>query len=327
MSDRPEGKISEIAKDAKKIAISGHVHPDGDCAGSVLGLYNYLKETGSAEISVFLEIPGENLMELPGADVITEDVPDGAHFDIFFMLDCGDAGRLGKRDKLLKMADHTVCIDHHVSSTGICDENYIFPDASSASEVLFEMLDPDKISKEAAECIYTGIIHDTGVFHHNCTSRRTMDIAGFLMEKGIDFSRIIDHGFYAKTYKQNQILGRCLMESMLLWNGTVIVSYLTRKELDFYEADGRDLGGIIDQLRLTDGVKVAIFLYEAQNQSFKVSLRSTAPDIDLTVVASYFGGGGHKMAAGCTISGNAHDVINSITKQLEIILRSKGYIK
>ena len=224
MPDKPERKILDIIDGVKTIAISGHVHPDGDCAGSTLGLYNYLKENTDAEVTVFLEEPGEHLKSLPGASSIVNELPYNAHFDLFFMMDCGEAGRLGKMDKLLKMADKTVCIDHHISSQGICNENYIFHELSSASEVLFEMLDPKKVSKETAECIYTGILHDTGVFHHNCTSKRTMEIAGFLMSRGIDFSKIIDEGFYAKTYKQNQILGRCLMESMLLWNGTVIVS-------------------------------------------------------------------------------------------------------
>ena len=79
-------------------------------------------------------------------------------------------------------------------------------DASSASEVLFEQLNPDSIDKNAAECLYTGLIHDTGVFKYSCTSARTMEIAGFLMEKGVDFGSIIDNSFYKKTYVQNRIM-------------------------------------------------------------------------------------------------------------------------
>ena len=89
--------------------------------------------------------------------------------------------------------------------------------ASSTCELLYEQMEEERISQETAECLYTGILHDTGVFHHSCTSPRTMEIAGRLMAKGIDFPRMIDEGFYQRTYIQNQILGRCLMESMLLW--------------------------------------------------------------------------------------------------------------
>ena len=106
-------------------------------------------------------------------------------------------------------------------------------DASSASEVLFEQLNPDSIDKNAAECLYTGLIHDTGVFKYSCTSARTMEIAGFLMEKGVDFGSIIDNSFYKKTYVQNQIMGRALLESITFLDGKAIFSALRQSDLDF----------------------------------------------------------------------------------------------
>ena len=193
-------------------------------------------------------------------------------------------------------------------------------DASSASEVLFEQLNPDSIDKNAAECLYTGLIHDTGVFKYSCTSARTMEIAGFLMEKGVDFGSIIDNSFYKKTYVQNQIMGRALLESITFLDGKAIFSALRQSDLDFYGVTGKDLDGIIDQLRLTDGVEVAIVLYETGPQQYKVSLRSQKI-VDVSQVAAYFGGGGHVRAAGCTMSGSIHDVINNlslhIAKQLD----------
>ena len=95
----------------------------------------------------------------------------------------------------------------------------IEPQASSACEVLYGTMDADKISRNVAECIYSGIIHDTGVFKYSCTSKKTMEIAGEMMEKGIDYSDIIDNTFYKKTYVQNQILGRALLESVLFYDG------------------------------------------------------------------------------------------------------------
>ena len=86
------------------------------------------------------------------------------------------------------------------------------------------------------------------------------------------------------------------------------------------------MSGIVEQLRLTEGVKVAILLHETDVHTFKVSMRSTVSDIDVSKIAVVFGGGGHKMAAGCTLSGTQHDVINNITKQVEFQLKSKGYI-
>ena len=317
--------ILELVKDAETIAIAGHVNPDGDCIGSTLAMYNYLKRTGKT-IDVYLEPIGREFKELPGSDAIKNNAENKV-YDVFFMMDLGDTDRIGVASKLFETAKKTICIDHHITSKGVADENFILPTLSSTCEVLFEMMDVELITKDVATCLYTGIIHDTGVFHHSCTSKRTMEIAGELMAKGIDFGHIIDHNFYSRTYKQNQVLGRCLMESLLLWDGVGIVSYVTQKELDFYMVSNSDLGGIIDQLRLTEGVKVAIFIHEKEPHTYKVSMRSTVPDIDVSKVAAFFGGGGHKMAAGCTIpSGIVHDVINNITKQLQFQLLEKGYI-
>ena len=317
--------ILELVKDAETIAIAGHVNPDGDCIGSTLAMYNYLKHTGKS-IDVYLEPIGREFKELPGSDVI-KNKAENKVYDVFFMMDLGDTERIGVASKLFETAKKTICIDHHITSKGVADENFIFPSLSSTCELVFEMMDVELISKDVAACLYTGIIHDTGVFHHNCTSKRTMEIAGELMAKGIDFGHIIDHNFYSRTFKQNQVLGRCLMESLRLWDGVGIVSYVTQKELDFYMVGNNDLGGTIDQLRLTEGVKVAIFIHEKEPHTYKVSMRATVPDIDVSKVAAFFGGGGHKMAAGCTISsGKVHDVINNITKQLQFQLLEKGYI-
>ena len=317
--------ILDLVKDAETIAIAGHVNPDGDCIGSTLAMYNYLKHTDKT-IDVYLEPIGREFRDLPGADIIKNEAEDKV-YDVFFMMDLGDTDRIGVASKLFETAKKTICIDHHITSKGVADENFILPTLSSTCEVLFEMMDVELITKDVATCLYTGIIHDTGVFHHSCTSKRTMEIAGELMAKGIDFGHIIDHNFYSRTYKQNQVLGRCLMESLILWDGAGIVSYVTQKELDFYMVGNNDLGGIIDQLRLTEGVKVAIFIHEKEPHTYKVSMRATVPDIDVSKVAAFFGGGGHKMAAGCTISsGKVHDVINNITKQLQFQLLEKGYI-
>lgn len=320
--------ILELTGQAGTIGIAGHVRPDGDCAGSCLALCRYLKQnTEAAEVTVYLEAPEGKLMELPGASEICHELPDPLpELDLFFVLDCGDAERLGFAEPLFRAAGRTVCIDHHISNCSFAGENIVEPQVSSTCELLFELMEKPLIDVEVAECLYTGILHDTGVFRHSCTGRRTMEAAGWLMDQGIDFPRLIDEGFYQKTYIQNQILGRCLMESMLLWKGLGIVSYLTHATMDFYGVKSSDCGGIIDQLRLTVGVEVAIFLYETEvAQEFKVSMRSNG-DVDVCKVAMFFGGGGHVKAAGVTMGGTVHDVINNLTGQIEVQLKQLGKV-
>lgn len=308
----------------KKIAILGHVRPDGDCVGSCLALKNYIEETApDAEIKVFLEDFSESFLMLKGADEIEHDFETEEVFDLCISIDASDRERLGDGAAIFDAATQTICIDHHITNAGFADENIIDAQASSASELLFTLLQKEKISKETAACLYMGIVHDTGVFCHSNTTKKTMEAAGFLIDKGIPFSEIIDETFYKKTYVQNQILGRALMESVLFFGGKCIFTRITEKDMKFYGVTAKDLDGIVDQLRITAGVEAAIFLYETAPQIYKVSMRANG-DVNVAKVAQYFGGGGHVKAAGCTMSGSLHDVVNNLAEQLSKQLEAEG---
>lgn len=308
--------LSDILKDVKSVGITGHIRPDGDCTGSVLALYNYILENmPEIDVDLYLEQPGREFYYLKNIDKI-KNTPEDKKYDVFFVLDCSSLDRIEPFISCFNNASKTVCIDHHVSNTGFTDLSKIEPQASSACEVLYGTMDADKISRNVAECIYTGIIHDTGVFKYSCTSKKTMEIAGEMMEKGIDYSDIIDNTFYKKTYVQNQILGRALLESVLFYDGKCIFTTVTMDEMEFYGVTGRELGGIVEQLRLTDGVEVAIFLYQTGEEEYKVSLRSKKK-IDVAAIATQFGGGGHVRAAGYTAKGSVYQIINSIGELIE----------
>ena len=308
--------LSDILKDVKSVGITGHIRPDGDCTGSVLALYNYIVENmPETDVDLYLEQPGSEFYYLKNIDKI-KNTPEDKKYDVFFVLDCSSLDRIEPFISCFNNASKTVCIDHHVSNTGFTDLSKIEPQASSACEVLYGTMDADKISRNVAECIYTGIIHDTGVFKYSCTSKKTMEIAGEMMEKGIDYSDIIDNTFYKKTYVQNQILGRALLESVLFYAGKCIFTTVTIDEMEFYGVTGRELGGIVEQLRLTDGVEVAIFLYQTGEEEYKVSLRSKKK-IDVAAIATQSGGGGHVRAAGYPAKGSVYQIINSIGELIE----------
>ena len=312
--------LEQMLEQTGSVVILGHVRPDGDCLGSTLGLYHYIQTNYPAiRAAVYLEESSPKFGYLAGYDAILHET-DEERYELCICLDCGDEERLGSFGVFLANASKSLCLDHHITNTRFCEVNLVSENASSTCEVLFEQLDEEKIDKAAAECLYTGLIHDTGVFKYSCTSARTMEIAGKLMAKGIDFGSIIDNSFYKKTYVQNQILGRALLESITFLDGKCIVSALRQSEMEFYGVNGKDMDGIIDQLRLTEGVEVAIFMYQTGPQEFKVSLRSQNA-VDVSRIASYFGGGGHVRAAGCTMSGRIHDVVNNlslhIAKQLD----------
>lgn len=298
-----------------RIAIAGHTNPDGDCVGSCLGLYNYIKDNYAPEkVDILLEPISEKFKFLQGADCISQE--EEGPYDLFIAVDCSDTGRLTKYAHLVEDASYTVCIDHHFTNMGYGDERYIYPQASSTCEVIAQLLDYEQIGNECAKALYMGIVHDTGVFKHSNTSRKTMEIAGALLEKDVHPEYIIDDTFYKKTYKQNQILGRALLESIQMLDGRMIFSVLSNKDLSDYEVDASDLDGIIDQIRVTEGTEVAVFLYPKEDGSYKVSMRSNN-NVDVSQIAMDFGGGGHVKAAGCNVSGEPRDIIMNIAKRVE----------
>ncbi|MCM1282178.1 MAG: bifunctional oligoribonuclease/PAP phosphatase NrnA [Muribaculaceae bacterium] len=310
-------RIDELLQGVQTVAIAGHVRPDGDCVGSTLALYNYIREYYPAlKARLYLE-PIPNIFKfLKRSEEIVSDFSDVPVYDVFFCLDCGDAGRLGAAAKYFDSAKRTVCIDHHMSNQAFAMDNYILPDASSTCELVFTLMEEEKITREIAECLYTGMVHDTGVFQYSCTSKKTMEIAGTLMEKGIDYPKIVDETFYTKTFCQNRILGQALVDSRLYLQGRCIVSIVTQKMMREYGVYPKHLDGIVNQLRVTKGVEVAVFLYENVDGTYKGSLRVNG-DCNVAEVAMVFGGGGHVKAAGFTIAGEPEECVSRILAEIE----------
>ena len=285
--------------------------------GSCLAVCNYITEQYPEKtVDVYLETPPVKFSYLKQFERISSDSNTGKQYELCICLDSGDRERLGNNVVYLDTAKTSICIDHHITNKGYAASNFVNASASATCEFLYDFLDEEKISKEVAECIYTGIIHDTNVFKNSNTTAKTMEVAGVMMEKGINFSQIIDGSFYKKTYVQNQIMGRAVLESVLFLDGKCIFSVVRKQDMDFYGVEASDLDGIVDQLRVTDGVEVAIFLHETENHVYKVSMRSNN-FVNVSKVASFFGGGGHVRAAGCTMSGSVHDVINNLSALIE----------
>lgn len=321
----PRVKLADFLVGVKKLGIAGHVRPDGDCVGSCMGLYLYITENyPDIETHVYMEEPKGRFDYIKAMDKVEETVVD-TDFDLFIAIDLSNAERIGVAGEEYVKAKKTLCIDHHVSNTKFGTVNHVIPTASSSCEVLYDMLEEEKISAAAATAIYTGIVHDSGVFKYENTSEHTMNIAGKLMSKGVNFPAVIDEGFYEKSYVQNQILGRALLESILLLKGKCIYSAISQSEMKFYGVTQKEMGGIVEQLRLTAGVDVAIFMYEISPMEYKVSLRSKKY-VDCNVVAGYFGGGGHVRAAGCILKGTKHDVVNNLLEHIEQQLEEKDVL-
>ena len=313
-------KLIEKIEESESIAIFGHYNPDGDCVGSCLGLWNYIKDNyPEKNVNVYLQPIMEKFKFLKGADKIIHN-PDDALYDLGISVDCGDTDRHAEFGDIYKKCGYTLCFDHHLSNEGFGDFFFCEPDSSSCCEVLYNFLDYDKISEDCAKALYLGIVHDTGCFKFPSTSEQTMNIAGKLIAKGADSQYIIDETFFKVTYNQNRLTGRTLLDAKLFMDGKVIFSYITKEIFDEYNTCKDDTDGIIDKLRVTDGVEVAILAYQKGEDLFKFSLRSVRY-IDVSEIAVAMGGGGHIRASGFDAKGKIEDslkrILNMISEQME----------
>lgn len=316
--------LLEECAGAESIGISAHIRPDGDAVCSTMALYLYLKRyLPGAEVKLFLEMPPDNFRHLKYLSEIDSSFSHTGTFDVFFALDTV-ADRMGDAVPYFTSARKKINIDHHISNAQGCgDINVIKPEVGSTAEILYELMEEDRLDEDIAVALYTGMIHDTGIFQYSNTRPETLQIAAKLIGFGFDFAKIIEESFYQKTYMQNQILGRALMESIRFMDGRCIFSCINRETMDFYQVKQGDLDGIVNQLRNTKGVDCAIFLYETGQMEYKVSLRSNE-SVDVSAVASYFGGGGHARAAGCTMNGSMQDIIDNLSCRIARQLEENG---
>ncbi len=313
--------IDEFIGNAKRVAIFGHVRPDGDCVGSTLALYNYILDNfPTAEVQAYLEKFPESYKILNGADKalpLFEGVDSKQPYDMAFLLDTPSFERVGAGGvACLQSAKKNCNIDHHISNPkNLCNWNVVDADASSACEVLYTVLDPQKISVRTASCLYLGIIHDTGAFKFSSTGKRTMEIVGDLIDKGVEFSKIVNETYYTRTYKETLVTGYVLQHCKLGVGGKAVSSYITPQVMKEFDVTPVELSNVIDVIREVGGTEVAVFLYPV-NGKYKISLRSNYV-VDVNTIAKEFGGGGHTRAAGGDTDLAPEEAIEKILELVE----------
>jgi len=315
-------KIDELLSEAKTVAIFGHVRPDGDCVGSTTGIYNYIKDNYPAtRVDLFLENFPDSYKILRGTTdartAWTAECNGGQPYDLAFLMDTPSFERVGANGaECIRTAKKTINVDHHISNPlNLCTANFVEPEASSASELLYTLLDKSKISLETASSLYLGIVHDTGAFKYSCTGKRTMQVVGDLIEAGVDFAKIVNETYYCRTYKQTLITGFAMQQCKLALNGKVVYSYITPEDMERFGVTPVELSTTIDTIREVGGTEVALLLYPV-NGKYKISLRSNYI-VDVNAIAKEFGGGGHTRAAGGDTSDAPEIAIEKILKLIE----------
>ena len=321
-------KIWELVKNCTRIGITGHENPDGDCTGACCGLALYLRKImPEAAVDIYLEPPAESLIRnIPGADTIIYEVTGNEEkYDAFIVLD-SEPSRVGKPLELFNSAGLKINIDHHRTNPGADDtECYIDGKASSACELVYEVIDPDELDEQIAQALYVGIVTDTGVFQYSNTSESTMRAAGRLMSYGFDHTAVIREVFFERTFKQARVLGTALMKAEPLLDGKLILCCFDKKTMDELGAERKDLDGISAQLLLTEGADCSVFMHETEPGIWRASMRSLHVT-DVSRIAARHEGGGHLRAAGFTVRTDIHAAVKDIKDDIAQQLRSAHVI-
>lgn len=285
---------------AKTIAISCHVHPDGDCIGSLLALGLGLESLGKSVYMLSPEGIPERYWGLPGVKRIENKFSRRA--DLAIAVDCNAKDMLGRTYKIFQMAGDTLEIDHHEFRQPFGSAGFIDSKAAAVGEMIFILLKRlhVKITQDIAQNILASIIVETNSFRLPSLRPLTFSACAELMKTGLDFHKLSELIYWSKTKEAVRILGVCLSRSRLLYKGKIIWSMALKKDLKQFSAREEDMDAVANELLSVKGVEAAVFFREHKSRLLRVSLRSKGK-INVASIAEKYNGGGHFDAAGCLI--------------------------
>lgn len=309
-------KINELIAQSRNILIVSHRSPDEDAAGSALALMLALKNQGIKSSVFIADYSAKEYRFLPGYNLINSEL-DNYDFDLVFALDYGDVRRLAI-DNLLAKNPAVITIDHHLDEgANHIGEVKILEPVSSTSEIIYYYLKESawQIDRDIATCILTGIIGDTGGFLHANTSYKTLLTVGELLSRGIQINKIIRQILNSRALiNKSEIFGQLL--SRVEKRPELDFVYLLVNHDDFESWRRSDLDNLVSTINTVEDCKWALLLVEYERGKTKASLRSEEyKGVDVSKIASLFGGGGHKLASGFRVNKDPEKVLREIIKK------------
>jgi phosphoesterase RecJ-like protein len=303
-------EIAELLLNLDNYTIVSHIIPDGDCVGSMLGLYLSLKKSGKQVIMTLSDPVPEKYYYLPQWDKIKK--PSELDFlsENVIFLDCADKERAGEEFLALLSNTATIInIDHHLQCNLYGNYNYVKPQASATGEIIFSLLQNMKmeISKDIADCLYAAIVMDTGSFMNSNTTSDTMRITASLLDAGANVDQARIRLFESKPRKEVLMLGKALQHIGFSDDGKIAWLSLSYDEAKGLNALDFHPEGIINYTRMINGVQVGILFRETEPGVIKIGFRSKG-DIDVAKIAAKYNGGGHRQAAGASQEGTLEEV-------------------
>ena len=312
--------VLEVIQNKQDFLIASHVRPDGDSLGSQLALALTLESLGKTVTVVSHDPVPDRYAQLPGTDRVHVADRLERSFDAALVLECGSIERPG----IGGLGDEFVVnIDHHHSTQPFGDINWIEPSTCAVGEMIYRLSKAlgVEITPEIATNVYVAILTDTGSFQFSSTTAGTFRIAAELAEHGADVPGIAMRVFYSNPIEKVRSMGVILNAMDLDDSGRIVWTVLTREDMKRHRCMDEDVEGLVNYPLTIVGIDVAVFFRELDDGSFRVSLRAKH-DVDVSAIASKFGGGGHRKAAGCRMVGSLEavreQVVSSVRRQMDL---------
>jgi len=294
-------EIVEAIRARQRFVISSHTRPDGDSIGSSLAMAFALRAMGKEADVVHSDPAPGPLMQFPGVRDIQVMPQVGNHYDAAIVMECGDLGRTGVAglDRFF-----LINIDHHPGNVGYGRLNWFNPDAAACGEMVFDLVKAlgAPLTPEVAIHVYLAILTDTGSFHYANISPRTFEICKEALEAGVDPVAVARNVYDSNNMGRLKLFGAVLSAMQIDASGRVAIVYLDHEMARAAGGTYEDTEGLINLPLTVKEILAIVFFKQIEGDEYRVSMRSKGT-IDIGGIAKEFGGGGHRNAAGCTVTG------------------------
>lgn len=313
-------KIKERIENGNRFLITTHIDLDGDAVGSAFCFYWLLRHY-KKDAYVFLRdhVPYKYNF-LPGPEngrLFFSELPKDT-YDTVFVLDCGDLHRIGNNYEMLKDNGFIVNIDHHNTNSAFGNINLVEPEASSTSEILYDLIKfmDAEITHDMAINIYTAILTDTGSFRFDNTNPKAFKICAHMTEIGVRPSYVAQKVYESHPKERFFLLGKVLNTLEAHKNGKIAMAHITKDMAEGNYSLEEISDGFVEFIKEIEGIELAVLIRQVEKNRYKVSMRSKG-NKDVSMICSQFGGGGHKKAAGCYINGEFNEVKRKLLEAIK----------
>lgn len=313
--------LVDLIRREEEFILATHVNPDGDAIGSLLGLGLLFRKMGKR---VFVGHPANGELPpqysfLPGKEFLRGPSECPSQPTCFIAIDCANLERLGKMRAPAQKARLLINLDHHRDNTRFGHLNVVDESYSATAEIIFTISQRlgQKLDRDIATCLYTGIVTDTGRFQYSNTNQRTFQVAQEMLAYGVSPAHIFQNVYENLSFPCLKLLGRVLDRAKFLPEKGIAYSFVSQRDLPAVGgAEMEETENFVDLLRAVKEAEVAAILKEMTNGTIKVSLRSKGK-IDVSKLAEKFRGGGHPSAAGFSSPYDLEKTIDVLLKLLE----------